>query len=97
MFDDLPPDLDRLQTLRVWHALWVDRIDARIAALRQRQAEEARGRQRRPAPPDWVAELGIGFHRDGPAGMPPLPARHPAGHPRLSRSSDLRRVPLHCW
>ncbi|MFI9772715.1 DUF6233 domain-containing protein [Streptomyces sp. NPDC052415] len=41
----------------------MDRIDARFAALRQRQAEEARGRQGRPAPPDWVVELGIGSSR----------------------------------
>ncbi|MFE6364318.1 DUF6233 domain-containing protein [Streptomyces sp. NPDC057806] len=63
MFDDLPPDPDRLQTLRVWHALWVDPIDAKIAALRQRQTEEARGRPGRPAPPDWVVELGPGSSR----------------------------------
>ncbi|MFC4650893.1 hypothetical protein ACFPEU_54240 [Streptomyces mangrovi] len=44
VFDDLPPDLDRLQTLRVWHALWLERIDRKIACLRQRQAEEERGR-----------------------------------------------------
>ncbi|MFE0440948.1 hypothetical protein ACFW2K_39270 [Streptomyces nigra] len=50
MFDDLPPDLDRLRTLRVWHALWVQRIDAKIAALQRRQAEEENGRRRRPGP-----------------------------------------------
>ncbi|MFF8681154.1 DUF6233 domain-containing protein [Streptomyces sp. NPDC015237] len=63
MFDDLPPDLERLQTLRIWHALWVRRIDTRIAAIRQRQAEEERGRRNRPALPDWVVELGIGTGR----------------------------------
>src|SRR3954453_1299405 len=31
MFDDLPPDLARLLTLRVWHTLWLQRIDAKIA------------------------------------------------------------------
>lgn len=33
VFDDLPPDLDRLHTLRVWHTMWLQRIDAKIAAL----------------------------------------------------------------
>ncbi|MFD3932650.1 DUF6233 domain-containing protein [Streptomyces sp. NPDC058614] len=57
MFDDLPPDLDRLQTLRVWHALWLERIDRKVADVQQRQAEEERGRRNRPRPPDWVVEL----------------------------------------
>ena len=60
MFDDLrdlPPDLDRLQALRIWHALWLERIDRKIAHLRQRQAEEERGRMTRPQPPDWLVEL----------------------------------------
>ncbi|WP_330358351.1 hypothetical protein [Streptomyces chartreusis] len=51
MFDDLPPDLDRLHTLRVWHALWLERIDRKIAAVQRRQAEEERGRRVRPDPP----------------------------------------------
>ncbi|MEU8851917.1 DUF6233 domain-containing protein [Streptomyces sp. NPDC048564] len=63
MFDDLPPDLERLRTLRVWHALWVQRIDNKIAALRQWEAEKERGRQRRPPQPDWIVELGIGTGR----------------------------------
>ncbi|MGQ4465292.1 DUF6233 domain-containing protein [Streptomyces violaceoruber] len=66
MFDDLPSDLDQLRTLRIWHALWVQRIDAKAAAIRQRQAEEEYGRRNRPAPPEWIVELGIG------AGRPPL-------------------------
>ncbi|MER6538229.1 DUF6233 domain-containing protein [Streptomyces sp. 900105755] len=60
MFDnsrDLPDDLDRLQTLRIWHAMWLERIDRKAAALRQRQAEEERGRARRPPAPDWILEL----------------------------------------
>ncbi|MEU0119423.1 DUF6233 domain-containing protein [Streptomyces bobili] len=65
-FDDLPHDADRLQTLRVWHAMWLVRIDAKIAALQQRQAEAERGRRDRPQPPEWVVELGIG------TGRPPL-------------------------
>ncbi|MGW3029171.1 DUF6233 domain-containing protein [Streptomyces sp. NPDC001221] len=63
MFDDLPPDLERLRTLRVWHALWMERIDRKIAALERRQAEQERGRRERPRPPDWLVELGIGTGR----------------------------------
>ncbi|GAA5207615.1 DUF6233 domain-containing protein [Streptomyces thinghirensis] len=60
MFDDLPDDDERLQTLRIWHALWVERIDAKLAARRQRRAEEEYGRRHRPPPPEWIVELGIG-------------------------------------
>ncbi|MGW2911290.1 hypothetical protein ACWC9X_12670 [Streptomyces asoensis] len=37
MFDDLPEDLPRLETLRVWHTLWLTRINAKITAVQQRQ------------------------------------------------------------
>ena len=47
MFDDLPPDLERLLTLRVWHAMWLERIDRKIAAVERRQAEEEWGRRLR--------------------------------------------------
>ncbi|WP_331724029.1 DUF6233 domain-containing protein [Streptomyces sp. NBC_00005] len=60
MFDharDLPDDLERLQTLRIWHALCLDRIDRKIAYLQERQAAEERGRARRPPTPDWILEL----------------------------------------
>ncbi|GHB78965.1 hypothetical protein GCM10010377_81270 [Streptomyces viridiviolaceus] len=63
MFDGLPPDLERLRTLRVWHVMWVRRIDAKIAAIVRRQAEEARGRDDRPRPAEWIVELGIGTRR----------------------------------
>ncbi|MFF1542166.1 DUF6233 domain-containing protein [Streptomyces sp. NPDC058291] len=63
MFDDLPEDLPRLETLRVWHTLWLTRINAKIAAVQQRQAEAERGRLRRPEPPQWTVELGIGTGR----------------------------------
>ncbi|MFD5598358.1 DUF6233 domain-containing protein [Streptomyces griseorubiginosus] len=63
MFDDLPPDLDRLHTLRVWHALWLDRIERKIAWLERRKAEEEHGRRTRPRPPEWVVEVGIGVGR----------------------------------
>lgn len=72
MFEDLPPDLTRLITLRTWHAMWLERIDAKIAAVRQQEAEQERGRRSRPPQPDWVVELGIG------AGRPP--AELHAGH-----------------
>jgi hypothetical protein len=32
VFDNLPEDLPRLETLRVWHTLWLTRISAKIAA-----------------------------------------------------------------
>ncbi len=64
VFDDLPGDLERLRTLRVWHAMWLERIDRKIAAVEQRRAEEERGRRQRPEPPDWVAAFGIGASRE---------------------------------
>ncbi|MFE6485694.1 DUF6233 domain-containing protein [Streptomyces sp. NPDC057757] len=60
MFDDLPPDLVRLNALRVWHALWLERIDRQIAAVQQREAEVEHGRRTRPRDPDWFVELGPG-------------------------------------
>ncbi|MFJ2263509.1 DUF6233 domain-containing protein [Streptomyces sp. NPDC087844] len=72
MFDDLPPDLARLLTLRTWHAMWLQRIDAKIAAVREREAEQEHGRQTRLPGPEWVIELGMG------AGHPPVEVH--AGH-----------------
>ncbi|MCT9011667.1 DUF6233 domain-containing protein [Streptomyces rhizosphaerihabitans] len=66
MFDDLPLDLARLLTLRVWHAVWLQRIDAKIAALQEREAEQEQGRKNRSAGPGRVVELGIG------TGRPPI-------------------------
>ncbi|EST17919.1 DUF6233 domain-containing protein [Streptomyces roseochromogenus] len=63
MFDDLPPDLERLHTLRVWHAMWLARIDGKIEQLLQRQAEQEQGRRAKPQPPEWIVELGIGVGR----------------------------------
>ena len=63
MFDELPDDLARLQTLRIWHALWLRRIDSKIAAAEQRAREEEHGCRARPAPPEWIVELGIGEGR----------------------------------
>ncbi|MER6682543.1 hypothetical protein [Streptomyces olivaceoviridis] len=72
LFDGAPPDVERLRTLRVWHATRPARIDPKIARLMQRQAEQEHGRRARPAPPDWIVELGIRADR------PPVRA-HP-GH-----------------
>ncbi|GHB54697.1 hypothetical protein GCM10010377_52320 [Streptomyces viridiviolaceus] len=55
--------LKRLQTLRMRQVLWVQRIDAKIAAILQRQAQEEYGRTSRPQPPEWIAELGNGTRR----------------------------------
>ncbi|MEU7028802.1 DUF6233 domain-containing protein [Streptomyces sp. NPDC046275] len=85
MFDDLPPDLDRLLTLRVWHAMWIERIDRKIAAIRQRQAEQERGRRTRPAPPEWVVELGIG------TGRPPIQVHAGDCHMTGSRRRPVSR------
>ncbi|MFD5538483.1 DUF6233 domain-containing protein [Streptomyces sp. NPDC127079] len=43
--------------MRVWHALWLERIDRKSADLRQRQAEAERGRARRPPAPQCILEL----------------------------------------
>ncbi|MFG2351833.1 DUF6233 domain-containing protein [Streptomyces phaeochromogenes] len=63
MLDDLPPDLGRLFALRTWHAMWLQRIDDKIAALQRREAERERGQRARPAEPEWIVELGIGNGR----------------------------------
>ena len=49
--------------MRVWHALWLDRIDRNIARLERRKADEKHGRKRRPPTPEWVVEVGIGTGR----------------------------------
>lgn len=69
---DLPPDLPRLRTLRMWHNMWLQRIDGAIAAAEQREREQQQGEERRPPAPDWVLELGIG------GGAPPAEVH--AGH-----------------
>lgn len=89
VFDDLPEDLPRLETLRVWHALWLTRIDAKITAVRQRQAETEHGRRHRPEPPQWTVELGIG------TGRPPVQIHagdcHMAGKRRRPVGRDEAR------
>lgn len=89
VFDDLPPDLGRLLTLRAWHVLCLRAIDAKISAVQQRQAEEEQGRKVRPKPPEWIVELGIGVDR------PPVQVHagtcHMAGKRRQAISRDEAR------
>jgi hypothetical protein len=85
MFDDLPPDLERLHTLRVWHAMWLQRIDTKIAAVRKRQAEEEHGKRNRPQPPDWVVQLGIG------TGRPPVQIHTGGCHMKGTRLRPVDR------
>ncbi|MFE5098168.1 DUF6233 domain-containing protein [Streptomyces sp. NPDC056638] len=69
---DLPSDLPHLHTLRIWTAACLREIDEAIAEAELREAERKQGEERRPPPPDWVLELGIG------AGSPPTEVH--AGH-----------------
>ncbi|MER6066768.1 DUF6233 domain-containing protein [Streptomyces sp. NPDC001792] len=46
--------------MRVWPAMWLARIDHKIEQLLRRQTEQERGRHRKPQPPEWIVELGIG-------------------------------------
>lgn len=69
--------------MRVWHALWLHRIDAKITLLERRAAEEAHGRKNRPRPAEWVVEVGIG------TGKPPVQVH--AGHCHMIGS---RRRPV---
>ncbi|MEU6807819.1 DUF6233 domain-containing protein [Streptomyces sp. NPDC046831] len=69
--------------------MWLARIDRKIAALKERQAEEERGRRLRPRPPEWLVELGIG------SGRRPLQVHtgdcHLAGERRRPVSRDEAR------
>ncbi|MFD7879504.1 DUF6233 domain-containing protein [Streptomyces sp. NPDC059766] len=75
--------------MRVWHALWLQRIDAKIQALQQLQAEEAHGHRSRPRPPEWIVELGLGV------GRPPVQVHggdcHMAGKRRRPVDRDEAR------
>ncbi|MET9760133.1 DUF6233 domain-containing protein [Streptomyces sp. NPDC006372] len=92
VFDDLPPDLERLLTLRVWHAMWLARIDNKIVYLQRREAEREHGRRVRPATPEWIVQLGIG------AGRPPVQVHagdcYAAGNRRRPIYRDEARRPL---
>ncbi|MEZ7007856.1 DUF6233 domain-containing protein [Streptomyces sp. AD55] len=62
--NDLPPDLPRLRTLETWLTLALGEVRTAIAAAEQREQEQQHGAQARPAPPDWLLELGL--NRDAP-------------------------------
>ncbi len=60
MNDDLPRDLAQLRTLRVWHAIWLDRIERAIGMAEQRERElERRRAMDAVRAPDWVIEYGL--------------------------------------
>ncbi|MGW3201919.1 DUF6233 domain-containing protein [Streptomyces sp. NPDC001118] len=60
MFDDLPSDLNRLETLRIWHDMWVRRIDEKIARLRVQEAQRAHATAaREERAPDWLIDYGL--------------------------------------
>jgi hypothetical protein len=47
---DLPDELEQLRTLRIWHAMWLERIDRKAAELRRgsgRPKRSAAGRTAR--------------------------------------------------
>ncbi|MFE2972355.1 DUF6233 domain-containing protein [Streptomyces sp. NPDC059340] len=84
----------RLLTLRVWHAMWLQRIDTKIADLQEREAEQEQGRKNRPQEPDWIVELGIGN------GRPPIEVHaggcYAAGKRRRSVPRDEVARTKHC-
>ncbi|MYS37167.1 hypothetical protein K388_07485 [Streptomyces sp. KhCrAH-43] len=86
---DLPPDLPRLRTLEHQVTIWLGHIRRAIAAAEQRQAEQQRGKERRPAVPDWIVELGIG------QGAPPMEVHagscHAGGRRRRTIDRDEAR------
>ncbi|MFE9812341.1 DUF6233 domain-containing protein [Streptomyces sp. NPDC005548] len=59
MNDDLPPDLPRLEAIETYLQLSLDRVRAKIEAVRRREAERAVGEQNRPPVPDWMVEVGL--------------------------------------
>ncbi|GAA4799380.1 DUF6233 domain-containing protein [Streptomyces ziwulingensis] len=61
---DLPPDLPRLRTLETFLALLLGEVRDAIAAKERQEAEQRRGEAARPAPPDWLLEVGL--NRDSP-------------------------------
>ncbi|HEY9370439.1 DUF6233 domain-containing protein [Streptomyces sp.] len=68
MSDDLPPDVERLETLRTWHVLSLERIDRALAVARQREAEEQERRERAAAERRFKIEPGLDqqiIHRGG--------------------------------
>ena len=89
MSDDLPPDLERLLTLKVWHAMWLARIDNKISDIQRREAECKHGERIRPARPEWIVQLGVG------TGRPPVQVHagdcYAAGNRRRTINRDEAR------
>ncbi|MFD4788262.1 DUF6233 domain-containing protein [Streptomyces sp. NPDC058459] len=56
---DLPPDLPRLRTLRIFFSRVLAQVDAAIADAERQEAEQQRGQQARPPAPDWILQLGV--------------------------------------
>ncbi|MFL5995745.1 MAG: DUF6233 domain-containing protein [Streptomyces sp.] len=71
--------------MQVWHALWLNRIDAKITLLKRRKAEEEHGRRTRPQTPEWVVEVGIG------TGKPPVQVHAGTCHMIGSRRRPISR------
>jgi hypothetical protein len=68
MSDDLPPDVERLETLRTWHVMSLARIDRALAVARQREAEQQERRERAAAESRFKVEPGLDqqvIHRGG--------------------------------
>jgi hypothetical protein len=86
VFDDLPPDLERLLTLRVWHAMWLARIDDKISDIQRREAEHEHGWRVRPVRPEWIVQLGIG------TGRPPGDCYATGNRRRVINRDEARRL-----
>ncbi|MBK3633115.1 hypothetical protein JHN52_09150, partial [Streptomyces sp. MBT97] len=65
--------------------MWLARIDAKIADVRKQQTETERGRARRPRPPEWTVELGIG------TGRPPVQVHAGDGYAAGKRRRTVDR------
>ncbi|MEV6696206.1 DUF6233 domain-containing protein [Streptomyces sp. NPDC051453] len=68
MDDDLPPDVERLETLRTWHVLSLERIDRALDDARRREAEAQERRERAAAESRFKVEPGLDqqvIHRGG--------------------------------
>ncbi|MFF8659444.1 DUF6233 domain-containing protein [Streptomyces huasconensis] len=66
MSDLQPSRLEKLRIVEGFLRHQLGQVEKWIAEEQQRQAEQRRGRERRPPVPDWVLEVGIG------AGKPPV-------------------------
>ena len=77
--------------MRGLYALWLNRVDRKVALLDRRTPEDEHGRKSRPRPPEWVVEVGIS------TGKPPVQVHadtcHMIGSRRpVSRDEACRRL-----